>query len=91
MKDVVHFFQSFTHILPINPYLLIDQYYIYVYKVASKAIEPNEEPPRYLMWCKGHENKAGEIVNDEIKTIAEKLVSLIQLMLKLCYQSCYFT
>ncbi|CAI9259284.1 unnamed protein product [Lactuca saligna] len=42
--------------------------------VNSKVIAKDEMPPRSLMWCKGRENKVGEIEDANVKLMAEKLV-----------------
>ncbi|CAI9290586.1 unnamed protein product [Lactuca saligna] len=42
--------------------------------VNNKVLAKDEIPPRSLMWCKGCENKAGEIEDANVKLMAEKLV-----------------
>ncbi|XP_042755670.1 uncharacterized protein LOC122196626 [Lactuca sativa] len=42
--------------------------------VNNKVLAKDEMPPRSLMWCKGRENKAGEIEDANVKLMAEKLV-----------------
>ncbi|KAL4566665.1 hypothetical protein LXL04_030785 [Taraxacum kok-saghyz] len=42
--------------------------------VKNNEIQPYEEPSRCLLWCKGHENKEGEIEDDNIKSIATALI-----------------
>ncbi|KAL4574447.1 hypothetical protein LXL04_021279 [Taraxacum kok-saghyz] len=41
--------------------------------VQKQVIDKHEMPPRSFMWYKGRENKAGEIVDDGVQVIAEKL------------------
>ncbi|KAL4558831.1 hypothetical protein LXL04_037034 [Taraxacum kok-saghyz] len=42
-------------------------------QVIDKHEMPPPPPPRSFMWYKGRENKAGEIVDDGVQVIAEKL------------------
>ena len=61
--------------------LQIDQrrlsYYICtnVYQIKNKEIEADEEPPRGVLWVKGRQ-KEGESPDDEISSLADKLVNL---------------
>ncbi|KAL4563354.1 hypothetical protein LXL04_027395 [Taraxacum kok-saghyz] len=41
--------------------------------IDKHEMPPPPPPPRSFMWYKGHENKAGEIVDDGVQVIAEKL------------------
>ncbi|GKA07289.1 transposase, Ptta/En/Spm, transposase, Tnp1/En/Spm-like protein, partial [Tanacetum coccineum] len=43
--------------------------------IKNKEIEPDEEPPRGILWLKGRVNKDGEFPNDEIRLVGDKLVS----------------
>ncbi|CAI9270808.1 unnamed protein product [Lactuca saligna] len=42
--------------------------------VNNKVLAKDEIPLRSLMWCKGRENKAGEIEDANVKLMAKKLV-----------------
>ncbi|GJY59991.1 hypothetical protein Tco_0459883 [Tanacetum coccineum] len=42
--------------------------------IRSKKIEPHEEPPRGTQWLKGRVNKDGEYLDDEIRSVGDKLV-----------------
>ncbi|GJT48458.1 transposase, Ptta/En/Spm, transposase, Tnp1/En/Spm-like protein [Tanacetum coccineum] len=44
-----------------------------VYKIENKEIEPDEEPPRGIMWLKGRVNKDGQFPDDEIRSVGDKL------------------
>ncbi|GJX90159.1 transposase, Ptta/En/Spm, transposase, Tnp1/En/Spm-like protein [Tanacetum coccineum] len=41
--------------------------------IENKEIEPNEEPPRGILWLKGRVNKDEEFPNDEIRSVGDKL------------------
>ena len=46
-----------------------------VYQIKNKEIEADEEPPRGVLWVKGRQ-KDGESPDDEISSLADKLVNL---------------
>ncbi|GJX41617.1 IQ motif, EF-hand binding site containing protein [Tanacetum coccineum] len=57
--------------------------YVYVYvstdanqimQIENKEIEPDEEPPRGIVWLKGRVNKDGQFPDDEIRSVGDKLV-----------------
>ncbi|GJY61243.1 transposase, Ptta/En/Spm, transposase, Tnp1/En/Spm-like protein [Tanacetum coccineum] len=41
--------------------------------IENKEIEPDEEPPRGIMWLKGRVNKDGQFPDDEIRSVGDKL------------------
>ncbi|GKB28769.1 hypothetical protein Tco_0868170 [Tanacetum coccineum] len=41
--------------------------------IEKKEIEPDEEPPRGTLWLKGRVNKDGEYLDDEIRSVGDKL------------------
>ncbi|GJX54729.1 hypothetical protein Tco_0283098 [Tanacetum coccineum] len=41
--------------------------------IKNKEIEPDEEPPRGILWLKGRVNKDGEFSDDEIRSMGDKL------------------
>ncbi|GKB56357.1 alpha/beta hydrolases superfamily protein [Tanacetum coccineum] len=41
--------------------------------IENKEIEPEEEPPRGIMWLKGRVNKDGQFPDDEIRSVGDKL------------------
>ncbi|GJX11000.1 hypothetical protein Tco_0200859 [Tanacetum coccineum] len=41
--------------------------------IEKKEIEADEEPPRGVMWLKGRLNKDGEFLDEEIRSLGEKL------------------
>ncbi|GJY29869.1 hypothetical protein Tco_0405636 [Tanacetum coccineum] len=41
--------------------------------IEKKEIEPDEEPPRGTLWLKGRVNKDGEYLDDEIRSMGDKL------------------
>ncbi|GJV46911.1 alpha/beta hydrolases superfamily protein [Tanacetum coccineum] len=41
--------------------------------IKNKEIEPDEEPPRGIMWLKGRVNKDGQFPDDEIRSVRDKL------------------
>ncbi|KAL4562303.1 hypothetical protein LXL04_034503 [Taraxacum kok-saghyz] len=43
-------------------------------QVSQSIVMKNELPPRSFMWCKGREDKEGEIKEDNVKLIADKLM-----------------
>jgi hypothetical protein len=51
-----------------------------VYKIEKKEIQEDEEPSRGTLWLKGREHKDGEIKDDDIKAVGEKLVSLTAIL-----------
>jgi hypothetical protein len=46
-----------------------------VYKIDSKQIEPDQEPPRGMLWVEGRKKKNGEYHDDETRSVGEKIVS----------------
>ncbi|GJS98150.1 hypothetical protein Tco_0819320 [Tanacetum coccineum] len=42
--------------------------------IKNKEIEPDEEPPRGILWLKGSVNKDEEFQNNEIRLVGDKLV-----------------
>ena len=46
-----------------------------VYKIKRKEIEPDEEPPRTVLWLTGRQNKDGEFYDDDTRAVGEKIVS----------------
>ncbi|GJY86751.1 retrovirus-related pol polyprotein from transposon TNT 1-94 [Tanacetum coccineum] len=45
--------------------------------IEKKEIEPDEEPPRGTLWLKGKVNKDGEYLDDEIRSVGDKLVAVL--------------
>ncbi|GKA38406.1 transposase, Ptta/En/Spm, transposase, Tnp1/En/Spm-like protein [Tanacetum coccineum] len=41
--------------------------------IKNKEIEPDEEPPRGIMWLKGRVNKDEQFPDDEIRSVGDKL------------------
>ncbi|GKE67184.1 integrase, catalytic region, zinc finger, CCHC-type containing protein [Tanacetum coccineum] len=41
--------------------------------IENKEIEPDEEPPRGIMWLKGRVNKDEQFQDDEIRSVGDKL------------------
>ncbi|GJY01077.1 transposase, Ptta/En/Spm, transposase, Tnp1/En/Spm-like protein [Tanacetum coccineum] len=41
--------------------------------IEDKEIEPDEEPPRSILWLKGRVDKDGEFPDDEIRSVGDKL------------------
>ena len=50
--------------------------YLMFIRLKKKEIEQDEEPTRGTLWLKGRVNKDGEYQCDEIRSVADKLVSL---------------
>ena len=65
-------FHSIIRLYRFNLYV----YVFDVYKIEKKEIEQDEEPTRGTLWLKGRVNKDGEYQGDEIRSLADKLVSL---------------
>ncbi|GKA36818.1 reverse transcriptase domain-containing protein [Tanacetum coccineum] len=47
--------------------------------IEKKKIKPDEEPARGTLWLKGRVNKDGEYPDDEIRSVGDKLVSLVDI------------
>ncbi|GJU08549.1 hypothetical protein Tco_1124979 [Tanacetum coccineum] len=48
-------------------------------RLKKKEIDQDEEPTRGTLWLKGRVNKDGEYQDDEIRSVGDKLVSLVDI------------
>ena len=59
-----------------NIYICYNYISLFFTKVANNVIAKDEQPSRSLLWCKGREDKHGDI-KPEAKMIADQLVCVI--------------